>query len=232
MRKVTDKEITRLYAFTKQHYIAYYDLQTEMVDHLANGIEERWCTQPDLSFEENLQSEFKKFGIFGFADVIEQHQKAMSKRYWRIIWQELKRQAQQPMPLSIILCLSVVVGIGLFYMPLITNIIIGVLSFASILGSLISFFAKKNYKPEKYFFDHILNQHLAIGYIPYLIYTSFNSLFNTTSLQDGQALIASICIGILTSCCLLLLYTVYVISYKKREEILKRVYPHRFSLVE
>jgi len=36
-RKVSPEEIEKLYKFTRQHYVAYYDLQTELVDYLAMG---------------------------------------------------------------------------------------------------------------------------------------------------------------------------------------------------
>ena len=37
--KLTPQQIEQLYQFTRQHYVEWYDLQTELVDHLANSIE-------------------------------------------------------------------------------------------------------------------------------------------------------------------------------------------------
>ena len=65
MLKLTSEQIERLYLFTRQHYVEWYDLQTELVDHMANAIEAQWQEHPKLSFEEALQKEFKKFGVFG-----------------------------------------------------------------------------------------------------------------------------------------------------------------------
>jgi SPX domain protein involved in polyphosphate accumulation len=84
--KLNQEQIERLYEFTRQHYVEYYDLQTELVDHLANSIEEQWKENPKLSFETALNIEFKKFGIFGFMDVVEKRQKALSKKYYKLIW--------------------------------------------------------------------------------------------------------------------------------------------------
>ena len=39
--QLTPAQIQKLYAFTIKHYVVHYDLQTELVDHLANGIEEQ-----------------------------------------------------------------------------------------------------------------------------------------------------------------------------------------------
>ena len=90
MMKLTESQIQDLYAFTRKHYVEYYDLQTELVDHLANDIETMWQDQPQLSFEDARDRAFKKFGIFGFMEAIEQKQKAMNKRYMRYFWNELK----------------------------------------------------------------------------------------------------------------------------------------------
>jgi hypothetical protein len=84
--KLTKNQIEELYKFTRKHYVYYYDVQSELVDHLANDIESAWVETPNLSFEEARDKSFKKFGIFGFMDVIEAKQKQMSKRYRKIIW--------------------------------------------------------------------------------------------------------------------------------------------------
>lgn len=88
--KLTPEQVQKLYTFTRQHFVEYYDLQTELVDHLANGIETQWQENKNQSFDEALQKEFKKFGVFGFQDVIEQRHKALNKKYIKIFWQHFK----------------------------------------------------------------------------------------------------------------------------------------------
>ncbi|MGG7034877.1 MAG: hypothetical protein ACI7YS_06735 [Flavobacterium sp.] len=88
--KLNKEQIDRLYQFTIQHYVEYYDLQTELVDHLANAIEQQWQENPNISFEDALQTEFKKFGIFGFTDLIEERQKALIKKYYKLIWMHFR----------------------------------------------------------------------------------------------------------------------------------------------
>lgn len=94
--KLTPQQIDRLYQFTRQHYVDYYDLQTELVDHLANAIEQQWLENPKISFEEALQIEFKKFGIFGFMDVVEQRQETLNKKYNQLVWTHFKSFFQLP----------------------------------------------------------------------------------------------------------------------------------------
>jgi len=88
--KITPEHIDRLYRFTREHFVEWYDLQTELVDHLANAIEKQWEENPKIPFEEALQTEFKKFGVFGFMDVVEKRQAALEKKYRKIIWQHFK----------------------------------------------------------------------------------------------------------------------------------------------
>lgn len=93
---LTTEQIEKLYHFTRQHYVEYYDLQTELVDHLANAIEEQWKENPKLTFEEALQNEFKKFGVFGFMDVVEKRQKYLNKKYNKLVWKHFKDFFQMP----------------------------------------------------------------------------------------------------------------------------------------
>ena len=84
-KKLDANQIDHLYIFTQQHFVEYYDLQTELVDHLANAIETQWQTKPQLTFDEALQIEFKKFGVYGFSDVVAERQKALGKRYMKLM---------------------------------------------------------------------------------------------------------------------------------------------------
>ena len=107
MKKLTTQQIQKLYTFTKQHYVEYYDLQTELVDHLANGIEQQWQENPELPFDQALQKEFKKYGIFGFTDLVEKRQVAMSKRYAKLVWKLFKQYFTIPkIAISILLMLT------------------------------------------------------------------------------------------------------------------------------
>lgn len=95
-KKVSAVQMEMLFEFTRKHYVEYYDVQCELVDHLANAIEERWLTQPTLSFNEALHFEFKKFGIFGFTGVVEQRQAALTKKYNKLSWVYFKEFLRLP----------------------------------------------------------------------------------------------------------------------------------------
>lgn len=95
-RKVSAEEVERLFRFTRQHFVEHYDLQAELADHLANAIEERWQQHPELSFEDALTAEFKKFGIFGFSDIVEKRQNALTKKYYKLLWGYFKNFLRLP----------------------------------------------------------------------------------------------------------------------------------------
>jgi len=88
--KLTAPQIEHLFTFTRQHYVEWYDLQSELVDHLANAIETQWQENPKLSFDEALNIEFKKFGVFGFMDVVEKRQAVLRKKYNGLVWEHIK----------------------------------------------------------------------------------------------------------------------------------------------
>jgi hypothetical protein len=88
--KLNTEQIEKLYQFTRQHYVEWYDLQTELVDHLANAIEQQWQENSKISFDDALQNEFKKFGVCGFMDVVEKRQASLIKRYNKIVWKLFK----------------------------------------------------------------------------------------------------------------------------------------------
>lgn len=95
-KKINAEQLAQLFDFTRKHYVEYHDLQSELADHLAHAIEQRWEEQPSLSFDEALQAEFKKFGIFGFSDIVAERHNALFKRYYGLVWQEFRSVLKLP----------------------------------------------------------------------------------------------------------------------------------------
>lgn len=88
MKQLTTEQIDALFAFTKKHLVEHYDVQVELVDHLANAIEAQWTENPNISFEDALQKEYKNFGVFGFSGLVDQKKVALQNHYWAIIKKE------------------------------------------------------------------------------------------------------------------------------------------------
>ncbi|MBP8793257.1 MAG: hypothetical protein KBE41_13120 [Lutibacter sp.] len=105
--KLTKEQINQLYTFTRQHYVEHFDLQTELVDHLANDIEHIWQENATLSFEEARDTSFKKFGVFGFMDVVGERTSALNRKYWKLVWVLFKDFFKIPQLISTVLLFSI-----------------------------------------------------------------------------------------------------------------------------
>lgn len=82
---LTDQQIDALFNFVKSKYVDFYDVQVELVDHLASEVEARMAETPGVTFDGALQQVYGGFGIFGFSDLVEEKQKAADKRA-RVLW--------------------------------------------------------------------------------------------------------------------------------------------------
>jgi hypothetical protein len=107
--KLTTEQIDQLYTFTRQHYVEWYDLQSELVDHLANAIESELQENPKSTFDEVLNMEFQKFGVFGFMGVVEEKQKFLGTKYRKLIWSYYKEFFRLP---KIILTIALIYGVN------------------------------------------------------------------------------------------------------------------------
>ena len=88
-KKLTASEEETLFTFVKKHYVEYFDVQVELVDHLANDIEQQWEENPQLTFDKALDIAFKKFGIFGFSDLVEKKVNTLTYAYYKHTLQRL-----------------------------------------------------------------------------------------------------------------------------------------------
>lgn len=144
IKRISDEEVKQLYAFTRKHFVEYYDLQTELVDHLANAIEEKWQQQPGLPFDDALKQEFKKFGVFGFMDVVEKRQLALTKKYRKLLWAYFREYFKLP---KILLTIAFTVLLAKSIQH-IHAVIAPVLLFSILIFSLFRFFVL-NYRYRK-----------------------------------------------------------------------------------
>jgi hypothetical protein len=92
--ELTPQQIEHLFAFTKKKLVHWYDLQVELVDHLAARIEEEMAADPKLEFEKALDKVYKGFGIFGFAKIVQeksiQLENASRKMWWKALLEFFK----------------------------------------------------------------------------------------------------------------------------------------------
>jgi len=86
-RKLSQEEIDGLFLFCERHYVKYYDLQLELVDHLAESIELQFRNDNSIIFDNALKNIFKDFGIFGFSKIKTARERALQKGYEDLFWQ-------------------------------------------------------------------------------------------------------------------------------------------------
>jgi len=221
--KLTPNQIQQLYKFTRQHYVEYYDVQTELVDHLANDIEQIWIEQPNLSFEQVRDIAFKKFGVFGFMDVVEERTKVLSKKYWKLVWYIFKQFFNIPhILISITIFLVLFTSFKIFPAKWLF-VSIGISSMF-VIGIRLYFLNKEKKKRFKesnkkwMFEEYVFNLGGSIGFINlFLQVTNLSPL----AISNTVIIIASITLTSL----FLLIYIITFILPSKIEEILIKQYP-------
>ena len=226
--KLTTQQIDQLYNFTRQHYVEWYDLQSELVDHLANAIETQWQENPNLTFDEVLNKEFQKFGVFGFMDVVEEKQKFLDKKYRKLIWEYYKEFFRLPkIILTIALIYGVYLSINFFEKPK------RIFFICCAFGLLISWFyvykmkRKKHQKSlqtdKKWLFEETTNNvnNISLWVIPSLIFNLFGLISIDENWRNWYSFPASFFLVLVA----LFYYILLKIIPKKISEELAKTYP-------
>lgn len=87
---LTSEEIAELYKYCERKKVLYYDIQIEIVDHMATAIEEKMKLRPELKFKEALEEVHASFGSFGLREIVDSKTSAMSKQYGKMRRQLLR----------------------------------------------------------------------------------------------------------------------------------------------
>lgn len=228
--KLSKHQIQDLYAFTRKHFVEHYDLQTELVDHLANDIETVWQDNPKLGFEDARDKAFKKFGVFGFMEAIEQKQKAMNKRYMRYFWNEFKLWFRLPQVLTTLTLFIV-------YYVLFTSAYVSIISVVFYIGIAIwcsykaiqlnrQFRRRKEKSDKKWMLEEMIYKQAGGATLIFM-----SQLYNVFIISDkysgnfGATILFSLAFTLLTLVC----YISFQLIPDKAEKLLNETYPE-FSL--
>lgn len=85
-RTLTKEQTSKLFAFLKKEEIYDYDLQIEIIDHLASSIEEQWEKDPTLGFGWALKNACNKFGKNGFRKMERKITRQLKHKFRRVLW--------------------------------------------------------------------------------------------------------------------------------------------------
>ncbi len=223
--KVTNNQIDALYLFTRKHYVEHFDVQTELVDHLANAIENIWQEQPNLTFEQARDVSFKKFGVFGFMNVVEEKQKFLGKKYKSILWKYAKEWFALP---KIALTLTAV-----FFFYYVTQIQIGMYLISGLLLLFVLaniYYAQKltrEFKKriqtygKKWMLEEMIFNVASFGGI--IIASNIPQIIN--SIEKTPSKTAACLIAVLLTAAMIYSYITLIIIPKKAEKLLREQYP-------
>ncbi len=225
--KLNEDQIRELFEFTRRHYVEYYDVQAELVDHLANAIEEKMNEDPNISFDRALQAEFKKFGIFGFMDVVESRQKALAKRYHKIVWKEALNIVSSP-KLIVILASLYLCFYGLMNISTSDEIYVVVFLFVILLNIFLSIRDMRRNSKKQQTHQKLLLNEMIHGYgnaaTFFVIPVQFiSSVWNSESTADN-ALLSGV-LSVLMVLYVLFTYVIRAVIPSKAEAYLRETYP-------
>lgn len=226
--KLNESQIENLYKFTRKHYVYHYDVQSELVDHLANDIEQICEENPRITFENAREKSFKKFGVFGFMDVIQAKQKQMNKRYWKILWRFIKGWFTLPK-----IIMTSLIFLGFFFalqIPYSEYIFLGTLLILIVSEMIILYKNRKLEKKkekanEKIFLLEAMMSTTKNGFTVITFVNLFNIInltkFNFSEMETYWLVLISFTLTLL---CILFYVSNYVIP-EKAEELLQETYP-------
>jgi hypothetical protein len=93
---LTNEQMQTLYFFCYRNGIVYYDLQLEIADHLAEGIEDLWKKNPAMSFEEALKTTYADFGKDGFRQLMEARKEELQRSRRKNEWAAFRQYIRFP----------------------------------------------------------------------------------------------------------------------------------------
>jgi hypothetical protein len=132
-RKLSPEQIEELHEYCYFRSVIHYDVQVEIVDHLASSIEKVWETKPELPFDEAMYMVGEQFGgDLGFETIKKEKEKALRKKYWHLLWKFAGEYYKFP-KIMITLMLTLIIYTAIYFSENDQWIIVSlvVLSFAS-----------------------------------------------------------------------------------------------------
>lgn len=119
-KNLSAKEIEYLFDYCKSQQLKYYDVQLEVVDHMAAAIE-KLSDHDLLTFDEAFYEMKKQFNASTFKTIVNCKQKYIFKKIVRLFWEECASFLRWPkllVVISLAICLSLmpvkIDGTGIF----------------------------------------------------------------------------------------------------------------------
>jgi len=233
-RKLTPEEIDDLYKFCEDQGVRYYDLQIELVDHLAAAIEHERKVKPKLTFYDALFSIFDKFGATGFQRIKSTKEKEMRKKYNRIQWKYISEFFKLPK-----IILTILISLILF--SILQNQILNVWGIRFIFWSyaitviiFLIFFYPKKYRliliPEKSFLLYaqlkvFRNVALFFSPMPFYVLKWYREILYSSDFSSSSLLFLNLTIALILTLSSIIMFVISVNVPKRIKEDFTREFP-------
>ncbi|MBW7840617.1 MAG: hypothetical protein H3C36_13480, partial [Chitinophagaceae bacterium] len=132
---LTKEQIAHLFKFCEKHYVYYYEVQVELVDHLANAIEEKMASTRNLTFEDALNKVYADFGVMGFVPIVQEKQNQVFMTSKAAYWKFIKEQLKWPQILRVLFFSTLLYHLLLHY-ETVGIILVGGIIFYGIISNL------------------------------------------------------------------------------------------------
>jgi len=104
--QLTSEQISLIYDFCYDHDVLEYEIQTELVDHLATAVEKQMSEKPEIAFKEALiDAYYLNFGVDGFKNIVKSKRQLFRNQYDHLFLRFLGSFFKLP---RIILTLSII----------------------------------------------------------------------------------------------------------------------------
>lgn len=227
---LSQEQIADLFSFVKRKYVPYYDLQIELVDHLATSIEQKMTVNPSISFESALRETYKGFGITGFSQYRCSKEKELSNYWLKRIGRYSWRFITPPKVIMTIALTMCFYYFNLYVLPLLglyLIIIIGLISFLTVIKLLCNQRLFQWTKTGK----NLLSVSTYLSVVPWSLYIFYYlSFFGMKSvfLAETPILFNLVFTSILSALTIMMTHAVLVVFPKELESEVMSQYPEYY----
>lgn len=214
--KLNEEQIQALFDFTKKKLVHFYDLQIELVDHLAGSIEEELELDKKLKFADALERVYQRFGIFGFSQIVQQKQKQLERLHYKRWLKELLSLFRWPQLLGSLMLLGALYTLGNAMNPDYLRVGFGLIAIVFMVFNIVNL--RKYRKPKK---QLLIMQYYSPGIASIWCYFYLQYLINFHS-HNLPFFISINFVGII------ILMASYQLNKKLKHEAMK-LYPEVFA---
>lgn len=159
---LSQHQIEELFRFCEAKGVKYFDVQIEIVDHLANAIEALMIQNKDLTFDMSLKQVYQGFGVTGFRKLIIEKEAIAASSANKLFFKLLISYFKLP---QLLLTASILSLLAIFYKAYSANVLLvtntmSIITLLLWIGSVLIFISFYRFKKR---FNKPL---LLLGFLP------------------------------------------------------------------